>query len=114
MKSEAGPFHVIDFPVTLESRSHWLLGRCSRRLRRSRAGANVVRSRARRVTVPEHDVASKSSAAASEAFSNACIDREVLSKTAAHRLVAKYRDTRSICAFYVERFSVSDSEQCPV
>jgi hypothetical protein len=48
------------FPVTLESRSLSLLGRCSRQLRRSCADANMVYSRAEHVLVLEHYFASTS------------------------------------------------------
>jgi hypothetical protein len=47
-----------NLPVTFESRTPWLLGRCSRLLRRSPAGANMVYSRAERVFILEHHFAS--------------------------------------------------------
>jgi hypothetical protein len=75
---------VIDSPnltVTLESRSPLLLGRCSRQLRKSCAGANMMYSRAERVFILEHYFASKSFAAVREAFRNAYSDKEVPNKT---------------------------------
>jgi hypothetical protein len=73
-------------PVTLESRSPLLLGRCSRQLRKSCAGANMVYSGTKRVIVLEHYLALKSFAAVREAFSNAYSDTKVWNKTT-HRLV---------------------------
>jgi hypothetical protein len=90
MKSEEGP-------LTLESRLPWLLGRCSRQLRKSCVGANMVYSRAERVFVLEHYFASKSFAAVCEAFSNAYPDNEVPNNTIKHRLVTTFRDTVSVC-----------------
>jgi hypothetical protein len=68
-------------PVTLESRSPWLLGRCSRHLRKSLVGANVVYSPAESVFILGHYFALKSFAAGREAFSNAYSDKEVPNKT---------------------------------
>jgi hypothetical protein len=76
-------------PVTLESRSPYLLGRCSRQLRKSYAGANMVHSRAL-LLILEHYFASKSFAAVREALSRAHPDKEVPNKIT-HRLVAKQR-----------------------
>jgi hypothetical protein len=56
-------------PLTLESRSHQLLGHCSRQLRTGCAGANMLYSRAERVFILEHYFASKESSAGREAFS---------------------------------------------
>jgi hypothetical protein len=73
-------------PVTLDSRSPLLLGRCSRQLRQSCAGANMVYSRAERVYILKHYFVSKSFIAVREAFSNAYPDKEVPNKTTIHRL----------------------------
>jgi hypothetical protein len=83
--------------MTFESRSPWLLGRCSRQLRKSCAGANMVYSRAERVFILEHYFASKSFAAVREAFSITCPAKEVPNMTTVHRLVTKFRDTGSVC-----------------
>jgi hypothetical protein len=94
VKPEAGLPHVIDtpdLPRNTESRSAWLLGRCSRQLRQSCAGANMVYSRAERVFILEHYFSSTSFAAVREAFSNAYPDKEVPNKTTIHRLVATFR-----------------------
>jgi hypothetical protein len=88
-------------PVTLESRSPWLLGRRSRQLRNSCAGASMVYSRAERVFILEHYCASKSVADFREAFSNAYPDREVTNKTTKHRLVTTFWDTWSVCLWQV-------------
>jgi hypothetical protein len=91
--------HVIDFlntPVTLESRSPWFLGRCSRQLRKICAGANVMYSQAERVFIFEHYFASKSFTAVREAFSNAYSDKEVPNKTM-NQLVTKFWDTGRVC-----------------
>jgi len=45
---------VIDFPITLESRSQLLLGRCSRQLRKICAVVNIVYSGAERMFIPKH------------------------------------------------------------
>jgi hypothetical protein len=74
-KSEAG---LPTSPVTLESRSPWLLGRCSRQLRKSSAGAKMVYSRAGCVFIIEHYFASKSFSSVRDAFSNAYSDKEEL------------------------------------
>jgi hypothetical protein len=58
-------------PVTLESRSRFLLGRCSRQLHNICTDGNMVHSRAERVFVLKHYFASKSFAAAGEVFCNA-------------------------------------------
>jgi hypothetical protein len=81
IKSETGP--------TLESRSPWLLGRCSNRLRKSCAGAKMVCSRAERVFILKHYFDSKQFSAARKAFSNVYLDREVPNKTTMHRLITK-------------------------
>jgi hypothetical protein len=106
-------------PVTLESRSPWLLGRCSRQLRKRCARANMVYSRAERVFILEHYFASKSFAAVHEAFSNAYSDREVPNKTIIHRLVTEFRNTGSVCLWQVliERqnswnYDRTDFKQC--
>jgi hypothetical protein len=83
--------------MTLESRSPWLLGRCSRHLREGCASANMVYSRAERMFILEHYFASKSFAAVREAFINAYSDRKVPYKITIHRLVTKFRDTGSVC-----------------
>jgi hypothetical protein len=86
-------------PVTLESSSSWLIGRCSRQLRKSCAGANVVYSEA--LFILENYFASKSFASLPEAFSNTYPDREVLNKIRIHRLVTKFRGTGSACLWQV-------------
>jgi hypothetical protein len=77
MKSEAGRPREIDFfniPITFESRSPLLLGRCSRQLRESCSGANMVYLQAERAIILEHYFATKSFAAVHEALSNAYPD----------------------------------------
>jgi hypothetical protein len=64
-----GQVNDICCPVTYRL-SPWLLGRCSRQLRKSCAGPNMVYSRTERVFVLEHYFASKSFAVVHEAFSN--------------------------------------------
>jgi hypothetical protein len=64
-------------PRDTESKSTWLLGRCSRQVRKSCADANMVYSRAERVFILEHYFASKSFSAVRETFSNAYPDKEV-------------------------------------
>jgi hypothetical protein len=64
-----------------------LLGRCSRQLCKSCAGANIVYSRAELVFILEHYLASKSFAAVREVFNNAYPDKEVPNKTTIHRLL---------------------------
>jgi hypothetical protein len=96
VKSEAGPSlrskqTLPTSPVTLESRSPFLLGRCSRQLRKSCACANTVYSRAERVFTHKHCFASKSFTAVCEGFSDAYPD-----KTTIHRLVTTLRDTGSV------------------
>jgi hypothetical protein len=93
---------VIDYlPVTHESRSPWFLGHCSRQMRKSNAGANMVCSWAERVFVLEHCFASKLFAAVREAFRNAYHDKEVPNKATIHRLVTKFRDTGSVRLWHV-------------
>jgi hypothetical protein len=82
--------------MTPESRSPWLLGRCSRQLGKSCAGAKMVCSRAERVFILEHYFASKLFAGIHEAFSNAYLEKEVPNETI-HRLVTKFLDTGSVC-----------------
>jgi hypothetical protein len=60
--------------------SLWLLGRCSRQLRKSRAGVNMVYSRAEHVFILEHYFALKSFDAVCETISNAYPGKEVPSK----------------------------------
>jgi hypothetical protein len=94
MKSEAGPPPRNRLsqlpPMTLDSRSPLLLGRCSSQLLRSCAGANIVYSRTERVFILEHYFAFISLAAVREAFSSAYPDKEVPNKTKVHRLI-KFR-----------------------
>jgi hypothetical protein len=101
MKAEEGPptcnKYSQSYPVTLESRSPWLLGRCIRQLCNSCASANMVYSRAECVIIHERYFASKSFAAVCEAFSIVYPDNEVPNKTTKHRLVTKFRDTVSVC-----------------
>jgi hypothetical protein len=83
MNSEAGPPSCNWLPVspmTLESRSHPLLGCYSSHLRKSFSGANVY-SWAEHVFILEHYFSSKSFAAVRDAFSSAYHDKEVLNKT---------------------------------
>jgi hypothetical protein len=68
-----------------------LLGRCSRQLRKSRAGANTAYQQAESVFILENVFASKSFATVCEAFSNAYPDKEVPNKTRIHRLVTTFR-----------------------
>jgi hypothetical protein len=74
MKPEAGPPGVLDCPKlfrdTRVKKSLWLLGRCSRKLRKNCAGANMLYLRAELVLIFECQFASKSLAAVGEAFSN--------------------------------------------
>jgi hypothetical protein len=81
--------------VTLESRSPWLLRRCSRQLSKNCADANMVYSRAEHLFILEHYFATKSCVAVREAFSNECPEKEVPNKTTIHRLVTTFRDTGS-------------------
>jgi hypothetical protein len=82
IKSEAGPPPCSRLsPVTLQSRSRWLLGRCSRQSLKSYAGANMVYSRAECVFILEHSFASKLTATVREAFNNEYPDKEVPNKT---------------------------------
>jgi hypothetical protein len=78
IESEAGPPRPPTSPVTLESRSPRLLGRCSRQLRKSCAGENRTCVR--------------------EAFSSAYPDKKVLNKTTIHRRITKFPDT-SVCVY---------------
>jgi hypothetical protein len=57
----------------------------------------AVYSRAERVFILEHYIASKSFAAVREHFSNAYSYTEVWNKTTTHRLVTKFRDTGNAC-----------------
>jgi hypothetical protein len=57
----------------------------------------MVYSREERVFILEHYFALKSFAVVRESFSNAYPDKEVPNKTTIHRLVTKYRETRSVC-----------------
>jgi Holliday junction resolvase len=56
----------------------------------------MVHSRAERVFILEHYLASKSFAAIREAFSNGFPDKEVPNKATVHRLEVKFRDTGSV------------------
>jgi hypothetical protein len=64
MKSEAGPPPRIilspNLPRDTRIKVAWLLGRCSRQLRKRCARANMVYSRAQRVLILEHYFAQKS------------------------------------------------------
>jgi hypothetical protein len=71
------------FTVTLESRSPFLLDRCSCQLLKSCAGANMVCSRTERVFI----LAMKLFDTVREAFSNAYPGKEVPNKTTIHWLV---------------------------
>jgi hypothetical protein len=90
-------------PVTLESRSPWLLGRCSPQLRKSCAGANVVHSRVECLFILEYYFALKSFAAVPVTFSNAYPDKEVPNKTTMHQLVT---------TFLCDKCLSSDFKQC--
>jgi hypothetical protein len=81
--------------------SPWLLGRWSRKLRKSCAGANMVYSREERVFILEHSFASKSFVSVRESFGDAYPDKEVPNETTVHRLVTKFLDTRSVCLWHV-------------
>jgi hypothetical protein len=112
-------FLVCVSPVTLESRSPLLLGRCSLQLCKSCAGANMVCSLAERVFILEHYFVPKSFAAVREAFSNAYPDKEVPKQTAVHWVVTKFRDAGSVCLWQVliERqnswnYGRTDFKQC--
>jgi hypothetical protein len=59
-----------------DSKSPWLLGHCSRHLRKSCADANIIYSRAERVFIVEYYFASKSFAAVREALNNVYRDKE--------------------------------------
>jgi hypothetical protein len=87
---------VIDspnLPVTLESRSYWLLGRYLRQLRERCAGASMFRYlRAEDAIFLEHYFALQLFAAINEAFSNAYTDKELSN---IRRLVTKRRDRES-------------------
>jgi hypothetical protein len=82
--------------VTLDSRSTWLLGRCSRQLRKSCAGANMAYSQAERVFILEHYFASKSSAAVREAFRNAYPHKKIV-----YWLAKKFNYAGSVCLWQV-------------
>jgi hypothetical protein len=74
MKPEAGPSlcnRLSQPPLTLESRSLWLLGRCSRQLCKSCAGADMVYSQVECVFILRHYFALKLFAAACEKFRSA-------------------------------------------
>jgi hypothetical protein len=100
MASESGPSPCNRLsqppPVTLKSRSSWLLlGRCSRQLRKSCAGANMVYSRAERVLILQHYFASKSLVAVRETF--AYSDKEMPYETRIHQLWIKFLDMGRFC-----------------
>jgi hypothetical protein len=73
-----------------------LLGLCSRQLRKSCAGANVVFPRREHVFNLGNCIASKSFAAIRAAFSKMYSENEVRNKTL-HQLVAELRDTEGVC-----------------
>jgi hypothetical protein len=106
-------------PMTLESRSPWLLGHCSRLLHKlCRCEHGVFGSRTCGYS-QTLIFASKSSATVCEAFSNACPDREVLNKTAVHQMVTTFQDTGSVCLWQVliqrqniRNYSHTDFKQC--
>jgi hypothetical protein len=78
-KSEASPWPRKTFPtshVTRESRSRWLLGRCSQQLHKSCASEGTVCSQPKRVFTLEHHSASEPYPAVHEAFSNAYTDKK--------------------------------------
>jgi hypothetical protein len=88
--------HVIDspvFPVTLKSRSPWLLGHCSCQLHKSCAGMNIVYSQAGCVFILCNIFASKQFAAVREAFSSVYPDNEVPNKTTCKKI----QDTGNVC-----------------
>jgi hypothetical protein len=87
-------------PVTLESRSPLLPGRCSRQLRKSCGGANMVCSRAEHVLLLEHFFTSKSFAAVCEAFSTSYPDKEIPNETT-YWLETKFLDIGSVCLWQV-------------
>jgi hypothetical protein len=83
--------------VTLESMSSWLLGRCSRRLRKNCVGVNMMYSRTERVFIREYYIASKSFAAVHEEFSNEYPNNKIPSNTRKCRMITKFRETVSFC-----------------
>jgi hypothetical protein len=106
-------------PVKLESRSPWLIGRCSRQLRKRCAGADMAYSQAERVFILEHYFASKSFAAVREAFSNAYPDKEVPNKATVHWQATTFRDTGRVCLWQVPseqqnswKYGRTDFKQC--
>jgi hypothetical protein len=85
MKSEAR-LHPC---MKVKLRSPWLLGRCSRQLRESSAGANMLYSRAERVFILDHYFAQKSFSAVREALSSASYDDDVPHRAMTHRPATK-------------------------
>jgi hypothetical protein len=80
---------VTDSPnsyVTLEPRSPWLLGRCSRQLRKTCADASMMYTRTVRVFILELCFTWESFVALPKAFSNAYPKKKVADKTTIHRL----------------------------
>jgi hypothetical protein len=84
-------------PVTLESRSPWLLGCCWCQLCKSCAGANTLCSWAECVLVFEHYFVLKSFDDVCEAFSSVYPDKEVSNKKSVHPLVTTFWYTWSVC-----------------
>jgi hypothetical protein len=81
MKSEAGPPPCNRLSLWGQSGIPLFLGRCSRELRRSCAGAKMVYSRTELAFILGHYFASKSFAAVPEAFTNVFHYKEVPNKT---------------------------------
>jgi hypothetical protein len=86
--------------MTLESSLALLLGRCSRQLHKSCAGANMMYSQAEHVFILKHYFASKLCAAVREAFCTMCPDKEVLNKPTIYGLVTKILGNKKcLCVF---------------
>jgi hypothetical protein len=90
-------------PVTIESGSPSLLGRCLQQLRKRCTGANMMYAATQRVFVLECYPGAKPSAALREAFSGAYADKQVPSKTTVRRLVTQCQDTGSVCLWQVRQ-----------
>jgi hypothetical protein len=119
VKSEAGWSTCNRISLPWHSRSHFLLGRCSLRLRKSHMDAYIVYSWAEQVSVLEYYFASKSFVAVRKAFSNTYREKEISNKTTIHWLVTTFRDTWIVCVWqvHIERqkswnYGRTDFKQC--
>jgi hypothetical protein len=81
-------------PVKLKPKSSWLLGRCSRQLRRNCAGGNKLYSRGKSVFIVKHYFASKSSAAVCKAFSSLTRKYRIRQKYAGHKKCLQRKHVR--------------------